>query len=241
MRFLRDFPAGKPWHLVVNFVGPHGPFDVTPSMRARWEHVTIPPPVDNPNGHTEVVRDRRQNYAAMIENIDAHVGRMIEWVARRGELDNTLIVYSSDHGEMLGDHGRWAKSIWYTPSAGIPLIVAGPGVRPGTTSDALVALQDLAATFLDYAGAAPLPGNDTRSVRNLLEDRTSKHRDYVLSGLNKWRMVFNGRHKLVLGPGPEPALYDLHNDPNEMTNVATTHPAVVKELSAILESEQHPQ
>lgn len=241
MRFLRGFPQGKPWHLVVNFVGPHGPFDVTPAMRARWERVEIPPPVDNPNGHTDVVRDRRQNYAAMIENIDTHVGRMIDLVAQRGELDNTLIVYSSDHGEMLGDHGRWAKSIWHTPSSGIPLIIAGPGVQTGATTDALVALQDLAATFLDYAGAEPLPGNDTRSLRALLAAHTPRHREYVLSGLHKWRMIFDGHHKLVLGPGPEPALYDLQKDPNELTNLATALPDIVQLLGAKLEAETHAQ
>lgn len=241
LRFLRGFPAGKPWHLVVNFVGPHGPFDVTAAMRARWENVTLPPPVDHPDPHAQVVRERRQNYAAMIENIDAHVGRMIAEVERRGELDHTVIVYASDHGEMLGDHGRWAKSIYYTPSSGIPLIAAGPGIRAGVTSDALVLLQDLAATFLDYAGAPPLPGRDARTLRGLLEGRSERHRDYIVSGLNKWLMVATARHKLVRGPGSDPVLFDLANDPDEMTNIATAHPDVVKDLSAILESEMHVQ
>ncbi len=153
-------------------------------MRSRWKDVEIPPPVDNDEPDSEVIAARRQNYAAMIENIDGHVGRMIDLVRQRGEFDNTVIVYSSDHGEMLGDHGRWAKSVWYTPSSGVPLIVSGPGIQSGVCSDALVSLHDLAATFLDYAQAAPLPDADTRTLRGHLEGHSERHRDFVISGLN---------------------------------------------------------
>jgi hypothetical protein len=87
MRCLQEFPVDKPWHLVVNFVGPHGPFDVTAGMRSRWEEAEIPGPVDNDDSESEVVLARRQNYAAMIENIDEHVGRLIDLVEQRRELD----------------------------------------------------------------------------------------------------------------------------------------------------------
>jgi len=230
-RFLRGFPQGKPWHLVVNFVGPHGPFDVTADMRARWADVEIPAPHGNDDADVKTVRARRQNYAAMIENIDRHVGAMIDIVAERGELDNTLIVYSSDHGEMLGDHGRWGKTLWYDPSAGIPLIVAGPGVRAGVASDALVALHDLSATFLAAAGAAPLPETDALSLRGVLAGTCTTHRQVVTSGLGQWRMAFDGRFKLVLRQGEPPILYDIPNDPLEDVNAAADHPAIVQSLS----------
>ncbi len=71
----------------------------------------------------------RQNYAAMLENIDGWTGKYLDMLEQRGELDSTLIVYASDHGEMLGDHGRWGKSVPFHPSANVPLYVAGPGVR----------------------------------------------------------------------------------------------------------------
>lgn len=236
-RFLRGFPAGKPWHLVVNFVGPHGPFDVTRDMRARWEHVELPPPVEDPEPGAEATRARRQNYAAMIENIDAHVGRLVGMVAARGELDNTLIVYSSDHGEMLGDHGRWGKTVWYTPSAGVPLIVAGPGVRRGCVSDALVALHDLAPTFLEFAGAPALPGSDARSIRPVLEGRCDRHRDHVVSGLSQWDMVFDGRYKYVVRRQPQPAvqLFDTVADPHERHDVAQANPGTVRRLARLVE------
>jgi arylsulfatase A-like enzyme len=230
LRFLRDFSPDRPWHLVVNFVGPHGPFDVTPAMHARWEDVDFPPPIDNDDPDQGTVRLRQQHYAAMIENIDVHVGRMLALVEARGELDNTLVVYASDHGEMLGDHNRWGKSVWYTPSAGIPLIVAGPGVRQGVSSDALVALHDLAATFLEMGGAAPLPDSDARSLRPVLTGETEAHREYVFSQLGNWTMCFDGRYKLVLEAEKAPALYDLREDPRECRDIAAQHPEIVHRL-----------
>lgn len=236
MRCLREFPRGRPWHLVVNFVGPHGPFDVTADMRSRWEHAEMPAPVDSDAPDTAGIATRRQNYAAMIENIDRHVGRMIELVAQRGELQNTLVVYSSDHGEMLGDHGRWGKSVWYTPSAGVPLIVAGPGISSPACSDALVSLHDLAATFLDYAGAAPLPDSDALSLRGVLEGRRAAHRDCLVSGLQEWNMVYDGRYKWVAGAGPAPLLFDVREDPNELQDVSRARPDVARRLDALLKA-----
>ncbi len=237
MRFLRDFPQGKPWHLVVNFVGPHSPFDVTAEMRSRWKDVEIPPPVDNHESDSEAITARRQHYAAMIENIDRHVGRMIDLVRQRGEIDNTVIVYASDHGEMLGDHGRWAKSVWYTPSSGVPLIVSGPGIQAGVSSDALVSLHDLAATFLDYAKADPLPEADAHTLRALLEGQRDKHRDFVISALNDWKMIYDGRYKCVIGADPSPILFDVREDSRELVNLADTHPHIANKLAGILEFE----
>ena len=236
MRYLREFPQGKPWHLVMNFVGPHGPFDVTADMRSRWENVEIPPPVNNDDPDSDGITARRQNYAVMIENIDRHVGSMVDLVRQRGELHNTIIVYSSDHGEMLGDHGRWAKSVWYTPAVGVPLIVSGPGIRSGVCSETLVSLHDLAATFLDYAQANPLPDADARTLRAHLEGRNEKHRDFVISALNDWNMIFDGRYKCVTGIGDTPVLFDVQKDPHELTDIAGSHSEVVRPLVEKLKS-----
>jgi arylsulfatase A-like enzyme len=237
MQFLREFPHDNPWHLVVNFAGPHGPFDVTAEMRSQWENVEFPVPVDNHEADAETIAARRQNYAAMIENIDTHVGRMVDLVRQRGEWENTIIVYASDHGEMLGDHGRWAKSIWYTPATGVPLIVSGPGIRSGDCSDALVSLHDLAATFLDYARAKPLPDADTRTLRGNLEGRDENHRGHIVSALNEWRMIFDGRYKCVIGANPSPMLFDTREDPHEMRNCAETHPHIATRLADTLACE----
>ena len=235
LRFLRQFPKDQPWHLVVNFTGPHAPMDVTASMAERWRDATVPPPHDNHRDDPEVALRRRRYYAAMIENIDRQIGRFMALVEERGELDNTVVVFASDHGEMLGDHGRWGKGTWHEPSSRIPLIVAGPGARRGATAHTFVALHDLAATFLDYAGADPLPQADARSLRPLLEGRTERHRQFIYSGLYNpdlrgWDMVVEGRWKLVRTDDAF-ILYDLESDPQEDRDLAPEHPDVVERMS----------
>jgi arylsulfatase A-like enzyme len=232
---------------VVNFTGPHNPMDVTAAMRDRWQGVHFLPPVAVPGGLDGAALEAhdavRQNYAAMLENIDAQVGRLLELARQRGELERTVVVYSSDHGEMLGDHGRWGKSVHFQPSVGVPLVVAGPGVRAGTASEALVSLHDLTATFLDFAGLPPLPEMDSRSLRPVLSGEARLHRPHVRSGLGAWRMVFDGRYKLVRGApdgdaGPaQLRLFDLAEDPQETRDLAPQRPAEVDRLAPLLASD----
>jgi arylsulfatase len=203
-------------------------------MWERWRGVKFPPPNGTDGFSADVNNEIRRNYSAMVENIDRWVGIYIEELKKRGELENTLIVYSSDHGEMLGDHGLWAKSVPYQPSASVPLIAAGPGVTGNLVSNALVSTMDLAATFLDYGGVERPRDMDSLTLRPLLEGRTQHHRDWVLSGLGGWRLSFNGRYKLIEGytPGSNsfrlrrtpydpatdrrpPLLFDLERDPGE--------------------------
>lgn len=231
LRFLRNFPKNQPWHLVINFTGPHNPMDVTASMRRRWENVAFPPPTANDQPDREGILRNRQNYAAMIENIDRQVGRFIDVVRERGDLDNTLIIYASDHGEMLGDHGRWGKSIWRWPSTGIPLIVKSPGTTGGRSCPALVCLHDLAATFLDYAGCDELPDMDSCSLRPLIEGSCERTRPAVTSGLHDWRLARNETHELILEKGTGPRLFNLQDDPWEEYNIASSHPGIVQELT----------
>ena len=115
-------------------------------------------PIKNDQNHPEAIRIRQQNYAAMIENIDTQIGRYLDLLDERGELDNTVILFSSDHGEMLGDHNRWQKSIWNRGSVDVPLLVKGPGISE-QLSRALVGFHDIGATILDLAGAEPLDGD----------------------------------------------------------------------------------
>lgn len=234
LRLLRGAPAGKPWHLVVNFTGPHEPWDITKSMDARCRGREFP----QPNGSKEIPPAThvaiRQNYAAMIENIDRWVGLFIEEVKKRGELDNTVVVFSSDHGEMLGDHDKFGKSVPWQPAVGVPLIAAGPGVRRGATTDALASAMDLAATFLDYAGLARPKDMDSRSLRALLEGKTNSHREYLLSGLSNWRMAWDGRYKLVRGFQETQQLFDLAADPLENRNLAAEQPGTVSRLARML-------
>lgn len=233
---IRRIPPGQPWHMVVNFTGPHAPMDVTQAMHDAWKHVQFPPPHRNEQERfSDADHQRnRQHYAAMIANIDRQVGRFIELVECRGELDRTLIVYSSDHGEMLGDHGRWGKGVYHEPSIRVPLIVAGPDIRQGVSSDALVSLHDLAATCLDIAEAEPLPHMESSSLLPVFSGERALHRDAVVSGLNQWRAAVDPRYKLVTGVESDPILHDLQTDPLEDVNIAADHPDLVAKLAQVI-------
>jgi arylsulfatase A-like enzyme len=249
LEMIEAAPRDRPWFQMVNFAGPHAPTDVTRRMDASYrgpERVidgfaqphayrgTIAPPM-----HVAI----RQSYAAMIENIDRWLGVYLEALERRGELDSTIVVWSSDHGEMLGDHGQWDKQVPHRSATEVPLVLAGPGIERGGRQ-ALVSLIDLGPTFLELAGLEVMPDTEARSLVPVLTNRSQSHREHVLSGLLGWRMVSDGRYKLVRGSGPqttfskafgpEPQLFDLDEDPWEDRNVAAEKPELVKHLSELL-------
>lgn len=247
LSLLRAVPAGKPWFLQVNFTGPHNPLDITRRMERSVRRRSYPQPVDSEQYTAERHVAMRQNYTAMVENIDRWLGVYLDEIKRRGEADNTYVVWCSDHGEMLGDHELWGKSVPYQPAVGVPLVMAGPGVRRGAPAEALVNHIDLAATFLDWAGAAPLRDSDSQSLRAVAEGKAQSHREFVRSGLDKWRMVFDGRYKLIRGYGmpksgggkgkpaePGMILFDRKLDPEETSNIVHKVPEEVERLSKLL-------
>lgn len=236
---LEKAPGDKPWFLVVNFTGPHNPEDITERMETLVRGRNFPQPVENTVCKPETLNLIRENYTAMCENIDRWVGIYLDKLRERGELENTIVIFSSDHGEMLGDHNLWGKTVPYQPSVGVPLIVAGPGVKQQSPSDALVTTLDLTATFLDYAGVPRPDDMDSRSLRPFLEGRTQTHREFVLSALGQWRMAFDGRFKMIQGftagqlwpphvsqtafvdvSASPLTVFDLEDDLSEKTNLA---------------------
>ena len=262
LMLLDRAPSGQPWYLEVNLQNPHHPWDITENMYEwfRDPPVDFPQPTEpvegaSPEQHTEV----RRNYAAMLEHLDQCLGAFIETLEKRGELDNTLIVFSSDHGEMLGDYRQWQKISPLQGSVGIPFAVAGPGVEVRGLCADPVTTTDLPATFLDLAGAPPMEGVDSRSMKSFLAGETGTHRDVVFSGLGAWRLIFDGQYSLVLGYDPEqrrggdqwqpwevdPAeaakerqerpriLWDV--EVSESRNVADEHPEVVERLASAFE------
>jgi arylsulfatase A-like enzyme len=147
----------------------------------------------------------------------------------------------------------WGKTQPYQPSVGVPLIVAGPGVKPRAPTDVLVTTLDFTATFLDYAGVSRPDDMDSRSLRPFLEDRTQTHREFVCSALGQWRMAFDGRYKLITGfargrvwpnkesptfvdPLPTPLMvFDLENDPTEQVNLAAKVGSEVRKLTEMIQ------
>lgn len=255
---ISSAPKGKPWFIQASFLGPHDPMDITASMAASVRDrrkLPVPnlPELDEatfgPEPDESKALEIRQNYTAMVELIDRWVGKLIEVIEARGELDNTLIVYTSDHGDMLGDHHRYSKHLPWQASAGVPLVVRGPGVKKGLVNTNAVTNLDLTATFLDYAGVTVSDSMDSKTLRSVLNGSRKRNRDYVISGLYGWRMVYDGRYKLIRGfdvASPAPwkkaswdkiLLYDLQIDPLENRNIAERHPDVVSRMTAILEKE----
>ncbi|HPN84028.1 MAG TPA: sulfatase-like hydrolase/transferase [Victivallales bacterium] len=237
LNLIRSIPAGTPWFLQVNFPGPHNPFDITKSMYDKFKDVKFP-------GGDTASTDKRRNYAAMINNIDRWIGIYLEEIRKRGELENTIIVYCSDHGEMLGDHGFWAKKRPLQPSASVPLVISGPGVKPGIVCQNPVETLDLTATFLDYAGIKRPDNMDSKTLRPFLEGAGKLERAVAKSSYEGWSLVFDGRYKLISGnladrvdkvdQGKDLVLYDLVNDPSEMTDVTSKNPDIVAKLKPML-------
>lgn len=262
LTLLDRAPDDRPWYLEVNLQNPHHPWDITESMH-RWYRepsVEFPPPLFNtediaPEIHQEV----RRNWAATVEHLDVCLGHLVARVRERGDLDDTIIVFTSDHGEMLGDYDQWQKLSPLQASVGVPLVIAGPGVGASGRDDAPMTTLDLTASFLDWGGLIPGDDLDSRSLVDYLGARARRHRDLVFSGLSAWRMVFDGRFKLVRGYDPakriggdvfEPMhvpfdeterlqrerpqlLFDLQR--NERDDVTAEFPRVFQRLSAALD------
>ena len=219
LNLINSVPVGESWFLQVNFTGPHAPMDITQNMAELYQNEVFPLP-DDDKLPAETHQAIRRNYAAMIENIDRWIGLYLEVLEKRGDLSNTLIVFSSDHGEMLGDHGRWGKGDPYHPSVSVPLVVSGPKVEQQIVSTLPTTILDLTATFLEYANLKIPTEMDSRSLKPLLEAQTNVHRDYVFSGLKKWRLVYDGRYKLINNWQKDYLLFDTETDPNELNDLS---------------------
>lgn len=255
VRWLDVYPGQEPFFLQVGFPGPHPPYDAPSRLLELYEDAEIPavnrtereladmPPqlrsirrehlehdhdsivhLEHPT--PEQLRRQRQHYYANVSLIDEQVGELIAALERRGVLEDTVVVFTSDHGDALNDHGLSQKWTMYEPSVHVPAIVWGPRyVRPGR-HDGLISHIDLGATILDLADVAPRPGVAARTLLPALRgDPTWRGRDVVFSeqardGIQRdsemMTMAFDGRHKLVaFSDAPEGQLFDLAEDPAE--------------------------
>jgi len=254
--FLRQ-ERETPWLMSVNVFDPHGPFDPPQAYLDRYDPASVPPPLFRESDLAEQSRNpgdfqnpaRRPQefdaqgivaaYYAMIELIDDNLGRLLHALDESGQRENTIVIFTSDHGEMLGDHGLLLKGCrFFEGLVRVPLIVRWPGHFPaGVVSNALVELTDIAPTLLDAAGL-PIPAQ--MSGRSLLpvlrgEKAAEDHRAFVrceyYQALNHnapgrvgWNgtyatMLRNRRYKLVVYHGHNYGeLYDLEADPDEFDN-----------------------
>ena len=249
-------PRDGPWLMSVNMFDPHAPFDPPQSYLDRYDPEAMPGPwfresdlehqrklagVDfqgpSRTPQQNDAKDKQARYYAMIELIDHNVGRMMDALEASGQRDDTLVIFMSDHGEMLGDHGLMLKGCrFYEGLVRVPLIVAGAGVPVvNCRSDALVELMDLAPTLLELAGLAIPERMQGRSLTPLFRDPGTAHRDSArceyYRALNPntseydWEgsygtMIRDHRYKLCVYHGHEfGELYDLEKDPREFDNL----------------------
>ena len=231
--WIENVPDDFPWHYFVSFVGPHDPFDPPTEYADRYREADVPPAIQDPmDGKPDWVRRRRRSaepdavpetrrqYCGLIELIDDHIGLILDALERRGMMDNTCIIFASDHGEMLGDHGLYAKSVMYESALMVPLIAAGPGIGGGRTSDALVELIDVNATICELAGLPSQENIDARSFAPVLAGDTAMHRSELVSALPNVRCIRTERYKYLANYNAQAELYDLHEDPCELINIA---------------------
>jgi choline-sulfatase len=248
---LATLERGAPWFCWVSFGGPHDPWDAPESYASMYAPETMPAPRPRSLSDTRgLLRERygsrdlspelsarevaamRANYAGNVTLIDHEIGQIIETVRRRGELDSTLIVFTSDHGEMNGDYGLVYKQNFLDPAIKVPLIVVAPGAQGGTSS-ALVELMDIGATMTEYAGAR-LPGpSQARSLRALIEGRAPSHRDFAVSEFAGHGCVIGSRLKVEFDPQMNATLaIDRIEDSDERTDVSR-EPGYQTEIAAL--------
>ena len=259
-QFLNNHSADDPpYFLYPSTNVPHPPFRATQHWLDKIDpaHVTLPPyesdlhPVmdymsvtKNTHGHftdDEILAIRR-HYFAMVAETDAMLGQVLDTLEATGQLNDTYIIFASDHGEMNMEHRQTLKNAMYEASARVPLIVAGPGLQQGVISDELVSLIDLFPTLMDMSGLDHPEGLDGVSLLPLCRGDASGRPNYVFSeyhsnfsntGIAMWRQ---GPWKYIRYAGYPPQLFNLHGDPEEIHNLAPSRPDIVNNLNTRLES-----
>ena len=178
----------------------------------------------------------RAHYYANISLIDEEVGKMLDALESNGVLDETLIIYTADHGDALGDHGLPYKGFYYESMAHVPLIIRGPGVADGSRCPALVSSLDYVPLFYSACDVEPPDTLQGTSLSPLLSEPTLPHRDTVFSENMGSQMVRDARYKYAHYATGESELYDLETDPDEIENLASSraHVDVISRLRSLL-------
>jgi arylsulfatase A-like enzyme len=242
IEFLEAHDGKRPFFAYAAFTAPHDPRQPPPAYADYYyrHRPPLPPnflpqlPFDNGmmrGGRDEslgawprteaMVRDQLAEYYGMVEHLDAQIGRILEALEKTGQAKNTIIVYAADNGLAIGSHGLLGKQSVYEHSMKVPLILAGPGIPAGKSTEAFAYLHDLFPTLCDYLGAPAPPGLRGESLRPVIEGRKAGVRKSVfLPFRDVQRAVRDGRWKLIAYPQiGYLELFDLRADPHEKSNV----------------------
>lgn len=237
IRYFEQTKGRRPFLMWAGFIHPHPPLDV-PDAWADLYKGKIPPhsksitplsTLAEENKHLaglateESINRMRELYAAAISFADYNIGRMLTKLREIGELDNTLILFTSDHGEMLGDLSTYQKFLPYDASCKIPMIIRYPQrLKAGTTASHFVDLNDILPTFVDAAGTTypanyDLPG-ESLLVEHGVKNRTCQYIEHQREN-KRWCSLRDKRYKYVYYYGDDDQLFDLENNPEETRNL----------------------
>ena len=244
--------GARPFLLIASFSHPHDPWEVPGQYWDLYGNATIDGPAvqaipdDDLDPHSRRIREmcggagmevpqdtvlnaRRAHYAA-VSYVDHQLGRLLEALERVGLRQDTVVIFTTDHGEMLGERGLWYKMTFFEPSAAVPLIVSAPGLFDARSVGVNVSLLDLLPTVAELAGAEVEPAFgrlDGTSLVPLLRGDAASYAgtvvgEYLAEGaLAPVVMIRRGALKFVTSPGDPDQLFDLSSDPNELRNLAT--------------------
>lgn len=259
--FLRQRDQGRPFFLFVSYLDPHSPSHLCEPYWSMFEADQMPlPPTFKPdpskpsqtaaNRHEvndpQIVKAMLAAYYAKVTMVDDNVGRLLGQLREMGLAENTLIVFTADHGNMLGDLNRWFKGVMYEGSTRIPLLMKAPATSPfaaqfnrGTVVNNIVENIDVLPTLCEMAGV-PLPsrGIQGRSLTKLVagmernwKDRAFAERSSAMVRTAQYKFIKNGKKNERHGGG-EVELYDLTKDPLETNNLAKD-PAYAETLQGL--------
>jgi len=251
--------GGRPFMLTLSVMHPHDPYLALRPFWDMYEHDVIDMPVvprqDDPAGRrmyqlydrgeiplsAEQIRRARHAYYGMVSYCDALLGRLIETLKALNQLDNTIVIVTSDHGDMLGERGMWYKMTFFDRAIRVPLVFAGPGVAQGKRISPAVSHLDLMSTFADIAGDG-LDGlaQDGHSLMPSLAGKGQPDgkiaAEYMGEGYEQPAvMLREGTMKFTYAPDDGATLYDLGTDPLELKNLAAD-PAHAAKVSSFMET-----
>lgn len=251
LRFYDERPKDQPFFLVTSWFGPHPPFLIPEPYYSMVDPADIPEPpnfqpgANKPQANTtsfyhQLWLDHGEDWAAWKKSVavywgyvtmmDDLLGRLMRRLEEDGVLDDTLLIFASDHGEMLGQHGLWHKMMPYEEALRVPLLMRWPGhIEPGIRSTAASSLIDIPATILNAVGE-PTPDEYLgRDLAPAFQDGGEWQSDAYRFAEHKplgewhrtveWRLVTNNRFKYVWNQGDLDEFYDLNADPYEMENL----------------------